>query len=61
MSLGTPQKNGMVEWGFSKHYHRMCGMFAHARLHENLNTVPWPECVATTNKLEYRKIIDYAK
>ena len=51
-SPGTPQKNGMVEWVFATLYSQMRGMMEHARLHENLNTSPWPECATTAIKLK---------
>ena len=52
MSPGTPQKSGVVEWGFATFYSRIRAIMVHAGLHENLKTGLWQECVATATKLE---------
>ena len=51
-SKGTQQKNDVIEQGFDKIYLRMLAMMAYMGLQENTNTVPWPECASTTNKLK---------
>ena len=51
-SQGTPQKNGVVEQGFSTLYSRMRAMMVYTGLHENLKTGLWPKCAATATKIE---------
>ena len=77
MSPGTPQKNGIVERGFSTLYSQIHAIMVHKGFHENLKTGIWPECAATATKLEknmvnpheekgahekfYGKMLDYTK
>ena len=51
-SEGTPQQNGVVEWGFVTLYYRMLAMMVHLRLHEKLKTGLWSKRAATMTKLE---------
>ena len=50
-SLGTPQKNGVVERRYATLYSWMRAMMVHAGLHENPKTGPWPKYAATVTKL----------
>ena len=77
MLPGTPQKNGVVGWGFATLYSCMREIMLLVGLHENLKTGLFSECAVTVTKPEnimanphkekcahwkfYGKIPDHAK
>ena len=76
-SIGTPQKNGVIEQGFSALYSWVSTITLYMGIHEYLKTGICKKCTATANKFEnimvnlheekcayekfYCKIPDYAK
>ena len=51
-SLGTKQKNGIVEWGFDTFYYRMHMMMSHMGINDNLNTFLFHNCSENVTKLQ---------